>query len=139
MTIRNFDGVCTIPGLSELNTYKVRVSAFNKSAASEPKYIDEPYTPHIIYVEPEDEVDCSLKQSLKVKAGMILRICAKLSGNPFPTTSWKKDNMPLPDRAFTETSGDTCKIEIEKSAKAMEALLNAGTDHIITVFVVIVV
>ena len=117
ITVRNLDGVYTIPGLSELQTYKVRVSAFNKAAVSEPKYIDEPYKPHIIFVEPDVEVDCSLKQSLKVKAGMVMRICAKLSGNPFPTTSWKKNDMPLPDRAFTETSGDSCKIEIEKATR----------------------
>merc|ERR1711990_20727 len=100
ITIRNLDGVYTIPGLSELKEYKIKVASFNRQAMSEAKSAGDPYKPHVIYVEPAVEVDCSLKQFLKVKAGMILRICGKLSGNPMPTVSWKKDNMPLPDRAF---------------------------------------
>ena len=42
-------------------------------------------------------------------------------------------------RETQKAENDARKVEIEKSAKAMEALLNAGTDYIPTVCVVVVV
>ena len=115
--LRTTDSEYTIPGLSEHKEYKLKVAAYNKQAVSEGKLVDEPYKPHVLYVEPTVEVDCSLKQNLKVKAGMTLRICGRLAGNPMPTVSWKKNNMPLPERAFTEYADGKCKLEIEKSTR----------------------
>ena len=56
-----------------------------------------------------------MKQSLKVRAGFTMRICGKVTGNPMPTIQWKKDNMPLPDKVYTEVSGSDCRLEVEKA------------------------
>ena len=66
ITLRTTDSEYTIPGLSEYKDHRLRVAAFNKQTASEYKLVDEPYRPHIINIEPSVEVDCSLKQNLKV-------------------------------------------------------------------------
>jgi len=140
--IRNTNLHYTIPGLSELNHYLFRVIAFNNTVESEAVALFDPYKPQIIMIAPEIDLDCSIKQALKVKAGVPLRINGKVSGNPAPSVSWKKDNMPLPDRVFVESGLGSTRLEIEKpnrndsGAYAVTISSSAGSKEV-TVNVVI--
>lgn len=68
---------------------------------------------------PNMEMDVSLRQALKVKAGKPIRLFATYGGTPAPSITWHKDEGSIPDLANVDTTESTTLLLIEKSTRSV--------------------
>ena len=95
-----------------------------------------------LLVAPDLEIDASLRQNLKVKAGNSIRLFSTYRGNPAPTITWRKDEGRLPDKVHVETTGSTTLMLVEDSSrndsgKYSLTLENSAGSKVVSVSVVV--
>lgn len=64
-------------------------------------------------VEPEVDLDASVKERMVVHAGGVIRIIAYVSGQPAPDITWNKDEAALPFDAKVETTAISSSMVIK--------------------------
>ncbi|KAI8488689.1 Titin-like, partial [Branchiostoma belcheri] len=92
------DGLTTGPG------YRYRVSAVNDIGMGKPAELPGWCQARDMEIPPLIKVDPSAAKSMKVHAGMPLRIQVPLFGKPQPTANWIKEDSDLENRAQVETT-----------------------------------
>jgi titin len=98
----------TIRSLEEKQQYQLRVAAVNAIGVGELIHIPGLIEGIDILEEPVIGSDSDLRKNIKVKAGKKLQIVAYISGKPFPTVMWTKEDdsnlMKHAEIEYTDTS-----------------------------------
>lgn len=89
----------------------------NKAGVGEPALLPGKVAAKDLLLPPEMEIDASLRQSLKIKAGGSIRLFSTYRGNPIPTITWRKDGGRLPDRAHVDTTDSTTLMLVENAVR----------------------
>ncbi|KAF6733011.1 Titin, partial [Oryzias melastigma] len=103
----------TVYGVREGAKYIVRVIACNAAGEGTPGFTESVFVRNPAEV-PVIELDLSVKNGVTIRAGETLRIPATVTGKPYPSISWTKDdNKPDKDRVEILSEGNTSIVSIK--------------------------
>uniref|UniRef100_H2YLF2 Titin n=1 Tax=Ciona savignyi TaxID=51511 RepID=H2YLF2_CIOSA len=107
----------TVGDLVENREYRLRVAAVNKAGVGEFVMVSGKVVAKDVLLAPDMEIDASLRQALKVKAGNSIRLFSTFRGSPAPMVTWRKDEGKLPDLCHIDTTDSTTLLLIEDSTR----------------------